>query len=209
MIILGAAGIGILRIYWKDKTKYTLGVSLFLFLFLIGRILCSFLVYIYEYDGILQYLLPYPTLLWLQIGFNVFSYIGIFILYYVLERYIIHTKFIFAALTLILLTISIANYFILENIFLYQVPFFIPVVLGFPAMYFYIASTTSGEVRKNSLLIAVGMIIFELGVVFAIPNAQASFLSAIMPAVVYEFLGPILHILGVVILYIGYSRPSD
>lgn len=207
MVILGAGSIGILRIYRKDESKYSLGVALFLFLFLIARISVFFLVYSYGYDGTQQYLLPYPTLLWLQIGYNLFSYIGIFILYYVLERYIIKTRFIFAILTLILLTLSLTNYFVPENIFLYQVPFFIPVVLGFPAMYFYIASKSSGDVRKNSLIIAVGMIIFELGVVFAIPNAQATLLSSMAP-VIYELLGPILHIIGVILLYMGYSRHS-
>ena len=102
-VVLGFTSLGIYLIHRKDKRTYTLGVALFLFLFLIARISVSFLVYGYLYDGTEQYLLPYPTLLWLQIGYNLFSYTGIFILYFVLERYIIKTKYIFSATTIILL----------------------------------------------------------------------------------------------------------
>ncbi len=208
VVVLGLTSLGIYLIHRKDKTPYKLGVALFLFLSLIARICVSLLVYVYLYDGVDQYLINEPTKLWLQLGYNLFSYSGICILYFVLERYIIKTKYIFSALTIILLTLSIVNYFVQENLFLYQVPFFLPVVLGFPVMYFYLAATSSGEVRKNSLLIAVGMILFELGVVFAIPNAQATIL-AFMDPVIYEFLGPILHIISLVILYFGFSRSVE
>lgn len=206
MVITGFCAVGMYRVYRKDKSQYSMGLTLFFVLFVFSRICLMVLVYIYGYDGVEQYLLPTPTLLWLQLGYNILSYGGVFILYLVLEHNIIKTKYIFSVVTLILLTISIVNYFMLENIFLYQIPFFIPVVLGFPGIYLYLAAKNTGELRTNSLKMAVGMIIFELGIILGIPNAQASLWSVIMPPIVYEILSPILFIIGTIIVYSGFRR---
>jgi hypothetical protein len=209
IVITGLGSLGMYLIYRKSKSNFTLGVALFFLLIMLSRILIMPLVYFYGYDGSIQYLLPYPTLLWLQIGFNVLSYSGVFILYLVLERYIINTKFIFSAMTLILLTLSIMNYFFVQNQFPWQIPFFIAVVLGFPIIYLNMAIKSSGDIRRNAITLALGMVLFELGMALSIPNAQALLWSAIMPTVVYEFLAPILQIIGTIIIYRGFSRHSE
>ncbi len=209
MVIAGLGSLGMFLVYRKTKFKFTLGVALFFLLIMLSRFCIMPLVYIYGYDGSIQYLLPYPTLLWLQIGYNVLSYTGVFILYFVLERFVIKTKYLFSAMTLILLTLSIINYFFPQNQFPLQIPFFIAVVLGFPIIYLNVAIKSSGDVRRNALILAVGMVLFEFGMAFSIPNAQALLWSAFMPALLYEFLGPILQIIGTIVIYRGFSRQTE
>jgi hypothetical protein len=207
IVLLGFGSLGMYRVYRKDKAKLSLGVTLFFALFIFSRICIMVLIYKFGYQGDIQYLLPYPHLLWLQIGYN-FAYVAVFILYFVLERYAIHTVYIFSTITIVLLVLSTANYFIPENLFIYQIPFFIPIILGFPSIYLYLAWKNPGEVRSNSLLLAAGLLIFELGMVLSIPNAQYAIWASFMPSIIYEILGPILHSIGTLIIYIGYARPK-
>ena len=208
IVLFGFGSLGMYRIYRKEQYKFYLGISIFFALFVFCRICVMILVYGFGFIGDIHYLVPYPHLLWLQIGFSL-SYLAVFILYFVVERYAIHTKYIFSILTMVLLVLSILNYFIPENIFIYQIPFFIIILAGFPIIYLYLAWKNPGEVRTNSLILATGLIIIEFGMVIGIPSAQYALWSSIAPSILYEMFSPILHAIGTIIIYIGFSRPKE
>lgn len=189
--------------YKKDKIPYTLGIMCFFALFLLSRV-CSFInFYWFNYRGEL-YLVEHPTWLWLQIGYNFFSYAGGFILYFVLEKYIIKTKFIFSGATVGGAIISILNYLTIEDLTLISIPFYLLVLFGFPLIYFYLAIKSTGKVRKDSLLIGIGILFFEIGMAFAIPEAQQLIWANFMYPLIYELGGPIFHLVGEGIMLKGF-----
>lgn len=207
IIAIGELFIGFLilfREYRKENSKYILGIAIFLILFFISRI-CNFInVYYvgYSYD---TYLLDEPLNFWLQFGYNIFSYIGLFILYFVIETYIVKSKYIFTACVVILSIIAITNYFIIIDIFIWQIPFFATVLLGIPSIYIYLAIKSSGQIRKNSLYISLGMLLFEIGVVFGVPNIQRIISTSFAFGWIFEILAPILHIIGIFILIKAFT----
>jgi hypothetical protein len=189
----------------KENSKYILGISIFVILFFISRI-CNFInVYYvgYSYD---TYLLDDPLNFWLQFGYNIFSYIGLFILYFVIETYIVKTRYIFTACVVILSIIAITNYFVVIDIFVWQIPFFAIVLLGIPSIYIYLAFKSSGNIRKNSLYISLGMLLFEMGVVFGVPNIQRILITSVAFGWIFEILAPILHIIGIFILIRAFTK---
>ncbi|MHA1269266.1 MAG: hypothetical protein ACTSPY_05710 [Candidatus Helarchaeota archaeon] len=195
--------------YTKNKTKYIFGIFLFFILFFICRI-CSFLnYYVYNFRGdiyLLDDLYIHPEWFWLQVGYNVFSYSGAFILYFVLERYIIKTRYIFSGSTLILGVLSISNYLVIYDLTMAQLPFYLLVLLGFPSIYLYLAIKSSGSIRINSILISIGVLLFEFGMALAIPEAQLLLWANFMPSLAYEILGPLLQLLGTIIMLFGFNR---
>ncbi|MHA1230153.1 MAG: hypothetical protein ACTSRP_08255 [Candidatus Helarchaeota archaeon] len=209
MILIFISCIIMYKRYKKDKTKYLLGITLFFILFFLCRI-CTFTnYYIFGFKGdiyLLDDLTTHPEWFWLQFGYNEFSYGGAFILYFVLERYIIKTKYIFSISTLIEAVLSTINYLIVPDLTLIQVPFYLIVLLGFPSIYLYLAIKSAGQVRINSLLISIGVLIFEVGMALAIPEAQLLLWSQFMEPIVYKILGPTLQFVGNIIMLSGFVR---
>lgn len=197
------------RKYNRDKTKYLLGITLFFILFWICRVVSFLNYFIFGFEGdiyLLDDLFTHPEWFWLQFAYNTFSYVGAFILYFVLEKYIIKTRFIFSTSTLIVLVLSSVNYLIVPDLTTIQLPFYLLVLLGFPSIYLYLAIKSSGDIRVNSLLISVGIFIFEFGMALAIPEAQKLIWANFMPLLLIQILGPLLHIIGGIIMLIGFSR---
>ncbi|MHA1694166.1 MAG: hypothetical protein ACTSXT_08700 [Candidatus Helarchaeota archaeon] len=204
--------LGFLVIYMKyksDKTKYLMGIALFFALFFIARI-CSFVNYyilgfkgdIYLFDD----LFVHPEWFWLQFGYNEFSYGGAFILYFVLERYVIKTKYFFSVCTVIIAVLSSLNYLIIMDLTTIQVPFYLIVLLGLPSIYLYLAIKSSGNIRLNSSIICIGILIYEIGMALSIPEAQMLLWSNFMPCLVYEICGPLFQIIGGIIMINGFVR---
>lgn len=189
----------------KENSKYILGIAIFVLLFFISRI-CNYInVYVvgYSYES---YLLDDPINFWLQIGYNIFSYIGLFILYFVIETYIVKSRYFFSVCVVILSVIAISNYLLIIDIFIWQIPFFVIVLLGIPSIYIYLALKSRGQIRKNSLLTSLGMLLFEIGVALGIPNIQRLLTSTIAFPWIIEFIAPILHIIGVFIIVRALTR---
>ncbi|MHA1277818.1 MAG: hypothetical protein ACTSQI_01750 [Candidatus Helarchaeota archaeon] len=207
MIIVGLL---FFRYYARDKMKFYIGVAVFYMLFVVARILEIIRLY-FNPEGALNP--PYLTLgwnFWLKTGYTLFSYIGLTIIYFVLERYVFtRTKYIFTifvpitTIISIWFTIDVALY---DLLFLITIPLYLLILFGIIGMYIYLAVSTSGEVRRNSILIIFGIFLFELGLVFALPEAQISLFSGI-PVEVLWVSAPILSIIGV-ILQIGGFRTS-
>lgn len=197
------------RYYKRDKMSFYLGVAIFYMLFVLGR-LCEIIRIHFHPLNDPQ---PPPYSLgfdfWLKTGYTIFSYIGLTIIYFVLERYVFtRTKYIFTILVPITTAISIwftlapdlATYELLFNI---TIPFYLLILFGIVGMYIYLAASTAGEVRKNSIMIIFGILLFELGIVFALPEAQASLWAAI-PTDVLWIVSPVLSIVGVILQIRGF-----
>ncbi|HUY00460.1 MAG TPA: hypothetical protein VMV49_12950 [Candidatus Deferrimicrobium sp.] len=194
------------REYKLHGTRFYIGVALFYVLFVFARL--SELIRFYLYPSSFP---PYYTLdlnFWLKTTYTMLSYIGLTIIYFVLERYIFKgTKYFFTILvpiTTVLsiwMTVSVAYY---DLIFSFVIPLYLLILFGIICMYIYLAIKTSGEVRKNSIMIIFGILLFELGLVFALPEAQKSIWAAI-PTEIIILLAPIFSIIGVLLQIRGFK----
>lgn len=198
-----------LREYRKENTRFYLGVTIFYLFFMVAR-LCEVIRFFFHPTGT-PLDPPYTVIgfdFWLKTSYTIFSYIGLTIIYYVLERYVFtKTKFFFTILVPITTVISIwftldvVNY---DLLFTITIPFYLLILFGIVGMYIYLAINTTGNVRKNSIMITIGILLFELGLVFALPEAQANIFSTI-PSDVLIILAPVLSILGVILQIRGFK----
>jgi hypothetical protein len=198
------------REYKKANTKFYLGVMLFYFIFVVAR-LCEIIRIYFNTEGY-DLVPPYTGLNFiLKTCYTLFSYIGITILYFVLERYVFtRTKKIFTALVPIACALSIWYTFysptdpIYQLLFNIVIPIYAVILLGIVGMYIYLALKSSGEVRRNSIMIVLGILLFELGLIFALSEVQTSIFAAI-PLDVLIISAPILSIIGVILQIRGFK----
>lgn len=215
MVALGMVAVLLFNKYRKQerKSSYILRIGGFTALFLISRI-CSFIhVYIYGFSPITYFTGDFIALS-LQLGYTVFSYTGVFMLYLALERNIIKTKYIFSILTAILVTLAIVNHFMITQlsynlVFYLQIPFFVPVILGIPSIYAYLSIKSAGEIRTNSIILCIGTVIFLIGLALAIPSAQINLWTKVIPSIIVELLAPTLHIAGISLMFLGFFRTAE
>ena len=199
------------RIFFKEyksaSNKFYLGVAFFYILFILAR-LCE-IIRISLYPGAA---FPYTGLNFLlKTGYTVFSYIGLTVIYYVLERYVFTgTKKVFTILVPIaaILSIWMTTYSLLDPtynlLFSVVIPIYAIILLGIVGMYIYLALKSSGEIRRNSVMVIFGVFLFELGIIFALPEAQATLFAAI-PLDILLILPPILSIVGVLLQIRGFK----
>lgn len=200
------------RYYSRDKMSFYLGVAIFYVLFSLARLSEIIRLYLNPGDPMNP---PYTELgfdFWLKTCYTVFSYVGLTIIYFVLERYVFKkTKYLFTILVPITTVISIwftldpINYELLFNI---TIPFYILILFGIIFMYIYLAVNTTGEVRKNSIMIIFGILLFELGIIFALPEAQGT-LWASIPVEILWIGAPILSIIGVILQIRGFKTSVE
>ena len=199
------------RIFFKEykssSNKFYLGVVFFYILFILSRIfeIIRFSLYpgaAFPYNG-LNFIL--------KTGYTAFSYIGIAVIYYVLERYVFTwTRKIFTILVPIVTILSIwmTTYSLLDPtynlLFSFVIPIYAVILLGIVGMYIYLAIKSVGEVRRNSIMIIFGVLLFELGIIFALPEAQITLFAAI-PLDTLLILAPICSILGVILQIRGFK----
>ena len=84
--------------------------------------------------------------------------------------------------------------------FYITIPFYLLVLFGIISIYIYLTISTTGEVRRNSIMIIFGIILFELGLVFALPEVQVSILAH-LPLEFLWITAPILSIIGVILAW--------
>jgi hypothetical protein len=98
-----------------------------------------------------------------------FGIFGALWLILMLERYLLHTWYIFTTLALIMFILSIASIFsiiinqILQFVIAIALPAFFVIVVF---LYLYVAIKSSGEARKRSLGIIFGLVIMMIGFLF-------------------------------------------
>ena len=104
--------------------------------------------------------------------------------------------------------LSFINYMITDPD-LYQIFFilimvvYIIILVGIPLVFFNLARKTHGQIRKNSLLVAVGIVLFALSVVFDIPEARP-LLGEIGQSI--RIIAPIFAIIGLWWVRKGFPR---
>ncbi|MHA1147866.1 MAG: hypothetical protein ACTSR8_06435 [Promethearchaeota archaeon] len=195
------AGILFLRDYKKAKNIFFFWISLFFFLFIVSRILRIIVKFYIGEPPVGKPLTGNAFIL--ESIYTIVSYIGLFCVYFALEKTLVKkSHFFFSIVVWITCVISIID-FITRNLLWLTLPFFIATVLGLPVIFFYLAGKSSGEVRKNSLLVAVGVVMFIFGIAFDIPDGKPIFI--IFGDVFLAVVPPILQILAIIILRKGFQ----
>lgn len=191
--------------YLKQKTNFLLSIMIFFLLFLLARICVFVNVYLFNYSGEITHLIDYPQWFWMQVGYTLFSYIGLFAIFFVLEREVINTKYTFCALIVINAVLSIINYMIGIDITLVVVPFYLTVLIGMIVIYFYIARKSEGKIRKSSYLIAFAIFLFEVGLALSLPEARSPLSALGFPPWSFAIFGPVLQIIGLLAILKGFA----
>jgi len=196
-------------IFLIDVKKGTLNkvfifVGLFFYWFIAGRIcrlIAKFLVG-YEY-GFFEF---EGVLLVLAILYTITTYAGLFFISYFFEKtYIKKTHFMFSVLVIVAAVLSIVNYEF-PDIMLLLTPIYIIVLLGIPLVFINLAIKGSGSVRRKALMVAIGVIIFVLGIAFDVPEAAVIWMNVPGLPEFAKFASPIFQIIGIILLYFGFPR---
>ncbi len=202
IIILAIIGINFLRESKEVKNfKY---VGLFFFFFIVGRFcrLYSRFSVGYEY-GFFAFS---GVLLNLAIGYTISTYIGLFFIYFFIEREMIKkTHYLFSMLVVVLTVLSLFNYFIPE-IMIILIPLYVVTLLSFPCIFINIAVKGTGLVRKKAIIITIGMIIFILGVMFDIPEGASIWITVPGLPEFTKFGAPICQLSGAILIRKGFVK---
>ncbi len=181
-----AQGIG------RSQREYFLGIAIFIIVHLIARIFYFYYDFIYIED----------IFFW-HLG-AVVGVAGIIFLLYAIERNIYtRTKFLFTILAIIyiILLLTVLNLGWGENVENTLQTIFIAIIGPFiPLIYIYVAYKSSGEIRRNSLLIAFGIVIFIAG-----QTAHGRTFFAITHPV-YLIVSPILMLIGGILFLSGLIK---
>jgi len=221
LIVLVAIAIIFFRMYKGVGATFYLGVTFFYIMYFVSRLSEVLRVWVIpQADWVTINTFPLDPIslslnFWLKTTYTIFSYIGLTVIYFVLERYVFkRTKYLFTICVPIITVISIFDS--LEpnrdatngSIWLYiSIPFFIILLFGIVFMYTYLAIKSSGAVRRNSIIIIFGMLVFEFGLIFALPDA--TFLFATIPPDFMTISAPILMTLGVFLQIQGFRTTLD
>jgi len=127
-----------------------------------------------------------------------FGIFGALWLVLMLERFLLHTKYIFSILAIIMFILSVLSIFImaLNTIIQFAITitlpaFFLLVVL----LYLYIAVKSAGEARKRSLGIIAGLVIMMVGFLFG-SSVIGAYLDPLGLYVVRTLIEPFIIIAG-------------
>lgn len=204
-ICIGLLGVmGFKYIQLRSMNKNAIYISFFFFLFVasrISRLIAKFIVG-YEY-GFFEFT---GILLTLAIIYTLTSYIGLFFVYFFIERSIIHkTHYFFSLLTIAVTILSIINYGYPATMIILT-PLYIVVLLGLPLIFFNLAIKSSGSIRKNAITVAIGIILFVLGIAFDVPEAASIWITIHGMMEFTKFASPILQIIGSIMIYSGFPK---
>ena len=178
-------------------------VGAFFFWFIAGRIcrLIAKFVIGYEYgffafDG---------TLLVLAILYTITTYTGLFCIGFFFERNILKkTHYIYSGLVIAVTILSIINYEI--SVMVILTPLYVIVLLGIPIVFLNLARKMSGNLRTKSIMVAIGVIIFVLGIAFDVPEASSIWIGIPGFQDFAKIGAPIFQIIGILLLNYGFPR---
>ncbi|MHA1268381.1 MAG: hypothetical protein ACTSPY_01220 [Candidatus Helarchaeota archaeon] len=176
------------------QRDYFLGMVIFIIIHSISRIL--YMLYDFYLIGGDHYQLFWDMAAVVGIG-------SVIALLFAIERHIIKkTKYLFTILSSITLILFIVLPEYKETIQLFMIPI---VAVIIPFIYFYTAIKTSGEIRRTSLIIGIGIIIFILGQAAHSINVWDLFAYEIAYTL-YYFASPIGLIIGGILLFYGLMK---
>jgi hypothetical protein len=172
----------------RSQREYYIAMAIFIFVHLVARI------FYFYYDFI-----DINDLFW-DLGATI-GLLGILFVLYAIERNIFtRSKFIFTITTLIfIILLNVLPDYIkpyLQTIIVSMIGIFLPLI------YVYVGIKSHGNIRKNSLLIAVGILIFLIG---QTAHSATFFSTAVF---IYFIASPVCMIVGGFIFFYGLIRPS-
>jgi hypothetical protein len=188
----------------KSLNKNAVYIGLFFYFFIAGRIcrLIAKFVIGYEY-GFFEFK---GILLILAILYTLTTYIGLFFVYFFIEHGIVKkTHYIFSGLVIVATVLSIINY-ALPATMIILAPLYVVVLLGLPIIFINLAIKSSGSIRKNALLVAIGIILFEFGIAFDVPEAASIWINIPGMREFTKFASPSLQIVGSIMIYKGFPK---
>ncbi len=149
--------------------------------------------------------------LWLRILFEIFAWIAIANLHFNIEKYIFKkTKYIMVICSLVEGAVAISLYFYF-NLFVFWalvINFFF-VGYSIPVLFLNFSREFKGNyvMRRGCIVIALGMILFVTGVMVDLPESAYFFilLGQPVPEVFIRIPSPVLVILGLLVLSLGYK----
>jgi len=170
---------------------------------------------VYGWIGYEDYVSISGINLYLRVAYYVFSWISIAAFYYLSEKYVFQkkTKFILASSAIFEGTVSVALYFTEGST---QIVFQILATIGFfvcgiapIVLYLLMAKISTGVLRQSSLIVALGLAFFVLGVMTELP--EGSFITwlvtgQVLDAYLVAVLAPICMSLGFLTLLIGFRK---
>ena len=135
----------------------------------------------------------------LAFSFLMFTYLAVFFYYLYLERDILKkTHHFFSIIVLIDITLSILNYFIPELFVLLTIIFLI-LVLVVPGCYIYVAWISTGDIRRNALLMMIGLMLIIFGLTLDSPTTAGLYVKIPFMPEFAKFGAPSLQILGAIL----------
>jgi hypothetical protein len=155
-VIIVFAFMGYKFILDSKETKMFIYIGLFFVLAIGARIIRLIAKFVvghvygdYKFDGIQVFLAFF---------FLMFTYLSAFVYYRYLERGILRkTYHFFSTIVLVDITLSILNYLIPELFPILTIIFLI-LVLVLPGCYFYVAWVSTGDVKRNAILMMVSFL---------------------------------------------------
>ncbi len=203
VVLMAVIGISFLK-FGKKQNKNAYYIAIFFYLFIAGRIsrlIAKFVVgYPYgffEFTGVLF------TLAFL---YTVTTYVGLFFIYLFIERQILKKSHYFFSILVIVVTIlSLLNYMYPIIMFILA-PLYILVLLGLPIIFIVLGIKSSGDVRKNAFIIAIGIVMFEVGIAFDVPEAASIWINVPGMREITQFASPLLQIVGSILIWKGFPR---
>jgi hypothetical protein len=188
----------------KTLNKNAVYIGLFFYFFIAGRIcrLVAKFIIGYEY-GFFEFT---GILLILAILYTFSTYIGLFFVYFFIEHGIVKkTHYFFSGLVISATILSIINYLFTATMIVLA-PIYVVVLLGLPLIFINLAVKSSGSIRKNALLVAVGIIFFVFGVAFDVPEAASIWINISGMRQFTKFASPLLQIVGSLMIYKGFPK---
>jgi len=195
MVCLVIVGILFVKDYRKNNNIYFFWLSLYFFLFTIARSL-RLIVKFYIGEPAWSAGQPAPELTgmaWiLESAYTILSYIGLFFIYYAMEStFIKKTHYFFSIWVWVVTAISLID-FVTRTLTAINVILFLVLVMGLPVIFLNLAIKSSGSVRKNALIVFVGILLFILSVGMDIPDGKVLF--GVLPAEVLAIVPPVCAI---------------
>lgn len=200
MGILAVTGALFVRDYKRLNNKYFLRISFFFFLFILAKM----------FRLIVRFYIGEPTpgqplegdAFILESVYTIVSYIGLFFVYYALEKDVVKkTHFFFSILVWVTCVVSIID-FITRSLLFVTVILFIATVFGLPLIFLGLAIKSSGVVRRNSIIVAIGVIILFLSIATDIPDGRVIFM---WPPLILAIVPPTLLIISCLFLRTGFK----
>ena len=135
-----------------------------------------------------------------------FAISGLFFIFFGLERTILkRTHYIFSIVVWIFLLVSVID-LIIRKIFFITMVLFIFTIGGLPLIFLNLARNSSGSVRKTAIIATIGVLLFEVGIAFDIPDARILWVG--IPDIFLAIAPASMQILSILFLRKGFHSEA-